>query len=454
MLEENIPQLFNIMADNYHIYAGVRLVMHYVTFFESFLDEGSLWSRQVNEIISKFNHLLKDSVSDHKGYEMEQTIRSVDELRNYIIKQMKMLTAYTDIFRIYEYVLNRVEYRFKENNNTIETEEFTRNVLRYIFDTQDNMIINEKIKEIVGQLPIRMTKQKYFDLLKDSFRHYLGADQSSLDSYLYNLRTSAMLHQEEGMKTSYPDLWKQKELFSGINYTQITREEYKKAAEVLKQAILFLEQETSVFYSLQEIINEFYAFLLCDPYAGMSLFNAENTRETVLFILQETNKQFMNNDNKQRKDLFDNLTKLEGVQEELSGDLTSLEDALYVVDQNYRKLSESIMLDKLLNVLLCSKDLLSNSLFIDWYEIKINNTVNEDMIKMKANELEAELADLFEKQDRAVSRAIMANTLSQIPVFFQNHKEVMDYILYSLERCSDIDEKSACMEIINKIMSE
>jgi len=48
----------------------------------------------------------------------------------------------------------------------------------------------------------------------------------------------------------------------------------------------------------------------------------------------------------------------------------------------------------------------------------------------------------------------MANTMNKLPVFFKDHKEVMDYVRYSLERCSDIHEKIACIEIIRDIMSE
>ena len=47
----------------------------------------------------------------------------------------------------------------------------------------------------------------------------------------------------------------------------------------------------------------------------------------------------------------------------------------------------------------------------------------------------------------------MANTLNKLPVFFKNHSEVMDYVLYSLNKCSDLAEKYACIEIINEMMN-
>ena len=38
---------------------------------------------------------------------------------------MHVIAAYTDVFMIYEYVLNRVEYRFKGDIKPLDDQEFT-----------------------------------------------------------------------------------------------------------------------------------------------------------------------------------------------------------------------------------------------------------------------------------------------------------------------------------------
>ena len=46
----------------------------------------------------------------------------ISSLRNRLIAIMESITDYVDKFKIYEYVLNRVEYRFKDDEldeNTI-----------------------------------------------------------------------------------------------------------------------------------------------------------------------------------------------------------------------------------------------------------------------------------------------------------------------------------------------
>lgn len=461
-LEENLPGFFNCLADKYHILASIRLALHDYTLYETYCDEGEQWGEAALTAFRKLNRMIGENILEScSGEDHENAVRQVDSLRNDIMNRMKLLTSYADIFQIQEYILNRIEYRFKGFDVMEEDEEFAREILQFIFDTQDNVIINDKIREVIGQLPIRMTKQRYYDLLRGSMQSYLGASRDTLDSFLYMLRTSSMLEQPEGMDTLYPNLWEQKELLRTKDYKNITAGDYKEASQSLAQASRFLESEISVYYSLQEIVNEVYTLLICSPYTGMSAGSRDKSSKTTLAV--EAANAILNGIHKlsaeeqkqePEAELLQHFDALEGIQEELNYDLTAMEEALYQADQQHRKLAEGIMADKLLNVLLLARDLLSNSLFIDFYEIKSNTPVSEELLKEEADRLFLELSGLFEENDRMVSRAVMANTLNKLPVFFDNHREVMDYVLYSLEKCTDPAEKAACIDIIRDIMSE
>jgi len=457
LLEVNIPQLFNQLADQYNVYSGVRLAMHYFAFYETYCDDENTWSKEALEITAKLNKIIQSNILGNQiGTGREEAIKAIDFIRKDITQRMEALTAYTDIFQTYEYILNRQEYRFKEEFSVIDDEEFTKEILRYIFDTEDNVIINEKIKEMIGQLPVRITKQKYFELLKGSIHAYLGADVSSLDSYLYMLKTSAMLYQTATMESLYPNLWEKKERLSQVDYKNMTKEVFDQALTTLQAAALTIEIESIVYYSLQEIVNEVYSQLLCSPYAGMVPNDTEKAEKAVHAILVEINNYFINNEKHEvSEEQLEMFRDIEGVQEELAYDISILEDTLYEVNTNHRKLTESLMLEHLLQVLLYTKNLLSYSLFIDLEEDELSETVvDEARIEKEMQVLEEELLTLFKDHDRLISRAVMANTINKIPVFFISHKEVMDYVLYSLERCTDLYEKEACYEIINQIMSD
>lgn len=455
-LEENIPKAFQCLMNHYHTMAAVKLSMHYESFYEAFCDNENTWGKDVEGLISRMNEMLRDSVLTNKyGNDLVEAVKEADELRNEIMKKMNILTIYTDIFLIYEYVLNRVEYRFTEKPTEINEVEFEKEVLRYIFDSEDNYLINEKIKEMIGQLPVRMTKQKFFDLLKNSLHAYLGADITSFKTYLYMIRTSGLLLKGDEMQFSYPDLWEKKEFLSGLSYKDIKKEEYEKASNVLKAASLILDTETTVYLNMQEMVNEIYTLLVTTPYAGMAHFDMQNQETAVFSIIREINQSFINHKKEELPEsLLEKFELLEGVQEELSEKITVLEDALYIVDKEHRKLCESLMLEKQLNVLLRSNKLLSNSLFIDFNEQYEDDKVKEDRLKLETDKLIQELSNVFSEHDKAVSRAIMANVLNKMPVFFQNHKEVMDYVRNSIDHCMDCYEKEACMTIIMSIISK
>jgi hypothetical protein len=455
-LQENIPQLFNHLANHYQTYASVRLAMHYYSFYESYLDSEDSWSSGVMATVKQMNHIIKENVlKSCSGAAREKAIVAVDHIRKEIGSRMNMLTAYTDIFLTYEYILNRMEYRFRGKLDAFDEVEFSKEILRYIFADQDNFVINEKIREVVGQLPIRITKQKYLDLLQDSLNSYLGADISSLQSYLYLLRTSAMLYHEEGMDTCYPKLWEKKKKLATVDYKNLTKQSFDKALSILQGATLILETETTVYFSLQEMINEIYTLLLCTTYSGMVQDDNETAMKAAIDIIKETNELF-HSQNKEEfpPEVQDKFEDLEGVQEEISYDLTILEDALYEVGLSHDKLAKSMMLDQQMRSLNLSSKLLSSSLFVELEEKHEEITVDEEILAKETEAFLGELNVLFEGQDKLVNRAVIANTINKMPVFFKDHKEVMDYVRYSIERCTDQYEKAACYDLINEIMSE
>ena len=49
---------------------------------------------------------------------------------------------------------------------------------------------------------------------------------------------------------------------------------------------------------------------------------------------------------------------------------------------------------------------------------------------------------------------MIAATISKFPVFFTSSKEVEEYIRESLERCSDVAERQASMNVIEAIMED
>lgn len=456
--DRNIPLLLNHMADSCYMYSAVRLAIHYYTFYEIYLDEESRWDTEENPLYSQLNKIIAYGIvgtSCRNGRDFEAVAQDMDKLRTAVMERMKLLTAYTDFFRLHEYVQNRVEGRFRDMPVPEDDRDFTRRVMSFIFSSQDNVIINDRIRDVISELPMRLTRQKYFDLLRDCILEYLGSQENSLDSFLYQVRSVAAPDINDAFAANYPQLYELKEFLRGLDYRTIDAETYLQAEGRLKEASAMLEAEISHYYILEEMVNEAYAMLICSPYAGVASQGRLQKEEAVRRIIESTNTSFLSGKREEHPpELISGLSLIEGLQEELSMELMMTEEALYYIDSNFRTLAEGIMADKLLNVLLLSWNLLSESLFIDLDGEKSSRTVDRAMAEKKVQDIIKELSGHFEGQDRMIVRAAMANTLSIIPVIFKSRTDIMEYFLYSLDKCRDVAEKSASMKIIGDMMSQ
>ena len=74
-----------------------------------------------------------------------------------------------------------------------------------------------------------------------------------------------------------------------------------------------------------------------------------------------------------------------------------------------------------------------------------------DVLKI-SDELTVEIKEHLKKSSRMVRRAIMANTIDKLPVFFNSPQEVAEYVTMSLEQCDDEAEKYASKQLIMEMM--
>ena len=59
-----------------------------------------------------------------------------------------------------------------------------------------------------------------------------------------------------------------------------------------------------------------------------------------------------------------------------------------------------------------------------------------------------ELKEVLEEGSRLRNRAVMAAVLKELPVYFNNHTEVMNYVRNSLASCRDEKEKKISIELL------
>ena len=147
------------------------------------------------EMFQGVNEIIEISSIDSAVASEDVLTDKISSLRNRLIAIMESITDYVDKFKIYEYVLNRVEYRFKDDELDEEyyNTYMTNDIMHYILSDKDNVSINGRISEMVGQLPIRMSKARFMIILKMHLRCITEHRNRQLMIFYYSLSTSAML---------------------------------------------------------------------------------------------------------------------------------------------------------------------------------------------------------------------------------------------------------------------
>lgn len=451
-LEANLPKYLNTMMSICHRYANLRLVFNSYTCYEKLSEsqkipeDGKALAMQVEQVIR--DYILTDLTPEM----LEGGLEKIHKIRNQIIHIMKILVCYADDLRIYEAVLNRVEYRFVEQSFPFQysDEKFIKQIMEYVASDQDKAVMNSKISNMIGQLPVRITRQRFYEIIKGGFSLYIGSEREAVKDFLYRLRTCTMLEKPEGAEELYPEL---KEILSALeetDYMALCAEDYENLSERLAYAADFIQECSDFYMILEEIVNDTYIILLSKSYALTDAREAE-VCYTILENLQAAHTE--NSYPTLEKNAYNLLETLEGKQERLYEQMNVLEYGLDTI-QSYQDLLQSLVLDKMYQALKRITKLTSSSVFIELDREMEEGIADEGYVAEVCNTFLKEIAGQLQSCERLVARSIMAAALENLPIFFNNLEEFKEYVHQALLNCSDEKEKLAAVRLIEMIIED
>lgn len=456
-LQENLPVFVHRMMGIYSDYSFVRLAMNYFTYY-GMVTEGENKDEKLKAINGTFNDIIKKAVVENvSGGELENAIKTTEDIRGQVINIMKGLTSFVDIFNIFEYCLNRVEYRFKDGSEFLKRsdEELTGELLTYILSDKESVVINSKIAEVVRQLPMRMTKNKFYELLAEGIRVYKGSDISSVEDFLYMLKTSAMIEISPYTELLSEDAKLIYNEFTNISFADITEEKYDDLKSKSDFVISYLMNSINMYMTMGELINDIYVILLSRSYVLNDSENENICRKIIKNVRDMFDDSILEEgiSDEEYDRVAEKFADLEGKQEALQMKFSSYEYVTEQVVDEYKEELKSLMLEKEYTSLKHMAAYESGSIFVEFDE-KNTSPADESYINMVTEQFIAQLKDFFGSHEKLINRAVMAHVLSGLPVFFNNVDEIKDYIYNSLNRCSDLAEKSAVLEIMEQIKEE
>lgn len=453
-LDENIPIYRDTLSDIYNQASLLHITMEYFVLYELLQEKKGEENAYLQEVIDVVNQVVSATFSE-KGLTDEKRQDLLSLLlttRTDVIGKMKILTMYTDKLSIYEHVINRIELKYGGEIVTADVDVFVQKVCQYIFSGKDNVAINESIKEVLAELPVRMARSKYFQLIEDSLSVYKGSDKSAVDRYIYMLETSAMLYEPEGTDKYFVEIKEFAERLEKMYFLALSEPEFHMICEELEEKASFISKVADLYVSIQSVLNHLYCYLASlDQYdftdasdvacveivRGVSALFAEGSwRE----IPEEISEKLVQTEGKQEK-LMEDLMQLETVLMDICiGREEKIEELGYVAD--FRKLE------------IISQLISTSGTFVEFEEKKQEEIADDAYILEQIGNLLAKLKEQFSRNEICITRAVIAATISKFPVFFMSSKEVEEYVRESLERCTDEAERQASMNIIASIMKE
>ncbi|MCR5737578.1 MAG: hypothetical protein K6G64_08005 [Eubacterium sp.] len=428
-------------------YAMIRLAMNYYTYYTMVEEDNGLVIDYHKELSTL--HQVIEKIFGKNEEVSGEDISKVEDIRKNVINNVQDLTCYVDMFNVYEHALNRVEYRFKDEEIPADytDEALTKKLMQFILEDEDRMAVNQKISQVIGQLPLRLTKNKFYEMLAQGMSIYQEGTKKSLDDFLYMIKTTSMLEKTDSMQENYPHLEEVFDAFKEVEFKTISSEQYEDMRYNIEKSSEYIEDTMNGYLMLQEIIND----LLLVLYTKDS--EEENATTAVCEdIIKNTNLLFLQKfPEKSAEEIMDLFVQLEGCQEELYPKLTSF-DITDEIQKSYQEKIAELGLSEVYEQVYKLPKLNSDSMFIELDAEDDTEAVSESYVMEQQEALIQAYGELFQNNEKMINRAVMSMALSELPVFFNNISELQDYIYNNLSICTDKAEKLACIEILNGIM--
>lgn len=413
-----------------------RLSLNAYMFFE----ELPLTYRDEQEKRKKLDAVFMDLVSGMQKDEL--SLEAVDAFRNQLNREMGAVVAYSDSFRIYEYALNRVERRFVQDLPApdLTEEELISRVAGFISSVKDAAVMNQRIQSVIGQLPVRFTRQKYYSMVHDGLSVFIGADRMSLENVMYMLRTSGMAELSDEQRKAYPELDALLKRFSAMSFKELTAETFRDAQEKIEMVGTQLFELTDYLQMMEEMVNDLYVICLTKADA---MRNASEEAHAC-GILKLICSLYENGSREIPESAEDDLWELEGVQENYYEKYQRMEPAPEYRDGEDETVKKSRYVERLL----------STSPFapLEEPDQQSSSPVERKDVDAAFDGFVSVMDPILASSQKPVARAIMATTLSNLPNSFRSLDEVTDYVKNSLGSCTDHAEKETCIELLQQLM--
>lgn len=444
-LASNLKWYRDTAVSAYSEYASLELTFSAYTMLQEVVEEKPELAAREDGAVRTLLDALRAMSAEKVDY--AGLMSAMQKLRDDITGRMDFFTACTDRLIIYEYVMNRMELSFETEKKLDEwlaekhEDNFLQQLLLWMYAGKDQNVLREKQHFVIGQIPVQMTKAKFFEKISEALTLYKGSEKASLDDFIYMIRTSAMLYEPSDHTEEYAETVRVLQEFDKTDFSDISRERYEELADLLEKEAHDIHEITDFYYTMQKVVNAIYALCVLMPYAeekGKLILACESIWRCL------SGKEYMD----------EMLVPLEGRIEDFVEKTSYLEAALIEMKSSYQEEIDRYNMKEFFEDLTVAVNLLSDSLFIDLEKVRQTEIADDGYVRQRTEELLDELSARMAQMSRPVKRAVMGAVLEKLPTLFQTSQEMEEYIRVNLLGCRNKSEKLIVMSILADMMSE
>lgn len=426
-----------LLSDVYR-YSLTRLSLNYYNFFEIVAEKQDL-QKDASPFIDELNQFVELFLSGR-----QTDLQPLYLFRSRNMKKMESLLFYMEISAIYEYILDHLERKVsaKPQVNTSDRE-LSEMIVEFLKNAEGADEINHRIQLILQLLPVRLTRQTFFETVKKGLLRFAGSEKGNVMQTLSSLHFEKLFSDFAPISMEYKDFTAIWEELKVLDYKAPDKKRITLLSDKVFTAGQRLVEDSAIYMVVQELANDLILLFLT---AG-ELQVEERQDQAAGFIMSEIFMKFQNSDYDDISDEMDRqLILLEGRQE-------------YFYERFQRTdFSEQVDYDdgagKKLEL---AGRLLSTSAFIDLEE-KDSEEEKEEAdyvwIEQYCSDFISELGVLLASLPKPQIRAVMAAVIAALPVSFGNYEEFNQYVLGRLSACTDMYERDACVESLINLMEQ
>lgn len=432
-----------------------NMTLEYITFletmsekmYENILDEELELAKMASFIKVTFKEAAQ--VLEQTPQEIQDTLQICKSYKTSLHQRLFTLTAYGEKVKLMEYIFNRIEGRFGAYDELqVDREDFTNRLMRYIIEDEEPMVMQDKIKAIYGQLPVRLTKQKFFDWIEQSLLMLRGVRTSEFDDYCKMLED--VFHPEgvHGYGEYFSFLVEQMPKLDIAYSDAITEDEVELGFERIRAISLYIDNAITMSLQLVTMLNGLMAILLSLTEKSLKE-NQQEIKDFVEMIVLLSSREGMNE--LIDEEVLSRLEAIEGVMEDSLSQHMVLDNLIDTLDNNYQDEVKDYRLSQRLKNIRLLKDLGSSSFFApDADEESMDDQVDDNIVNDKMKHLQEVFTKVMAEGNRLTQRGRMGLLLGTINVTHRHTDEIREYISFALNQCNDESELKACVFLLQE----